>query len=141
MRGTLGRRRIATTALRCSCVARRSNWSRTPTPTAALRRIYDAFTRTRSDERGCNWRATIYSCSHSLKRVERAFCTTRRLLFKFAFFQLIESIVFNNATSRILHLLKLCCIIHYLATIEIAHRQYFECVENAGGKKIQIKSK
>lgn len=108
--------------------------------------LCDAFT-TRShgpdpNERGCNWRATIYSCSHSLKRVERAFCTTRRLLFKFAFFQLIESIVFNNATSRILHLLiKLCCIIHYLATIEIAHCQYFECVENAGGKKIQIKSK
>lgn len=118
-------RRIATTALRCSCVARR-RIDRTPTPTAALRRIYDAFTRTGSNKHTV---AAIgvprYSCSHSLKRVERVL-QPRRLFFEFAFLQLIESIVFTQPQGYCV----LKCVISFILRQSKLHIcQYFDALK------------
>lgn len=125
-------RRIATTALRCSCVARR-RIDRTPTPTAALRRIYDAFTRTGSNKHTV---AAIgvprYSCSHSLKRVERVL-QPRRLFFEFAFLQLIQSIVFTQPQGYCV----LKCVISFILRQSKLHMPIFRRVENAGGKNVQ----
>lgn len=109
----------------------------TPTPTAALRRIYDAFTRTGSNEHTV---AAIgvprYSCSHSLKRVERVLLQPRRLYFSSLHFCNLS----NPSCSRNLKDIAYLNVLYhiYLATIEIAYANIsnISCVENAGEKNV-----